>query len=69
MARFRYTINELEKPEKMEYLSDLRMLRALVAERMGDCTNVHAPLYRRLQRLGKKLDAAIESGRTDIEVG
>jgi hypothetical protein len=60
--RFRYKIDELRNKESREYLSDLQLLRAVVAERKSDVSNVYAPLSVRLSELYKKLDDLINSG-------
>lgn len=60
MAKHRYTINELLKEDHKEYLSDNKMIRALIWDRMDDCTNTLAPLYKRLTRLYKKIDKLVQ---------
>ncbi len=57
--KHRYTIKELAKPDDKDYLSDTKLLRAIVTDRMSDCTNIHAPLYVRLRKLYNKLDKQI----------
>lgn len=60
MAHYRYTINELSKPEHADYLKDNSLLIALINERMSSCTNYHAPLYVRLKALRSKLESKKE---------
>ena len=60
MAKHRYTINELLKEDHKEYLSDNKMIRAVISDRMGDCTNPNAPLYQRLKRLYNKIDKLVQ---------
>ncbi len=60
--RFRYTIKELQ--EKTDY----EMLRCICVERQSDCTNIYAPLYKRLARLMIKLERKeplTQNGHTD----
>lgn len=59
--KYRFTIKELQDKTSPDYLSDAKMLRALVIERQQSCTNVHAPLYQRLQQLYNKLSKEIET--------
>jgi hypothetical protein len=49
MAKFRYTIKDLEE------FSDYKMLSCIVLDRQDTCTNVYSPLYKRLQELYNKL--------------
>jgi len=58
--KYRFTIKELQDKNSPDYLSDAKMLRALVIERQQTCTNVHAPLYQRLQQLYNKLSKEME---------
>lgn len=55
--KFRWTIKELDEN------SDARILRGLVAERMGGL-NMYAPLHRRLTQIYDKLERAIQRERT-----
>lgn len=64
--RHRYTIDELQHTQHPNYRNDLKMLQAVVSERQSDCTNIYAPLYRRLQKLYNSLDKAIKEGRTEL---
>ncbi len=57
--RHRYTVDELARPESKEYLSDNKMLRAIISDRMGDCSNIYAPLYVRLKSLYNTLDKQV----------
>lgn len=59
--RYRFTIKELQDKNSPDYLSDAKMLRALVIERQQTCTNVNAPLYQRLQQLYNKLSKEMET--------
>ncbi len=49
MGRFRYTNKELAE------FSDYKMLAAIVLDRQSSCTNVHSPLYSRLEGLHSQL--------------
>jgi len=49
--RFRFTNEEIKT------ISDTELLRVLVVERKSTCTNVYAPLYRRLQELENRITA------------
>ena len=49
MAKFRYTIKQLEE------FSDYEMLRCIVLDRQDSITNVYSPLNKRLERLYYKL--------------
>lgn len=62
--RFRWTIEELNT------MSDIDMLKGLIAERMGN-VNIYAPLYKRLSLLHKKLDSkeSLTSNQATGEVG
>ena len=51
MSRFRYTMKELKE------FSDYKLLAAIVLDRQSSCTNMYAPLYRRLQQLYHKLNS------------
>lgn len=64
--RFRYTVNELQKPEAKEYLSDMALIVAILNERQGDCTNTNAPLYQRLKQLKAKAETLINNGKTNL---
>ena len=60
---FRYTIAELEKSKGHEdYMSDFKMLRAIINERQETITNIHSPLNKRLQSLKGKIDAWATEG-------
>lgn len=54
--RFRFTINELSRPDHKDYLTDLQLLKKLVVERQTDTTNDNAPLALRLKNLYKRLE-------------
>lgn len=58
--KFRYTVEELEKTESTNYLSDNKLLLAIINERQSSCTNIYSPLYKRLQQLKRKLEAEIK---------
>ncbi len=45
MSHFRWTIKDLEE------MTNRKLIENLIAERKEDCTNVYAPLYKRLQKL------------------
>lgn len=60
---FRYTIEELQKSESENYLSDLKLIRAIINERRSSCTNYYSPLYKRLTNLLTKVEKAIEKGQ------
>ena len=64
--KFRFTIKQLQKKDDKEYLSDLKMLRALVAERKSEVSNPYAPLSERLKELYNKLDIKINNGQTEL---
>jgi hypothetical protein len=53
MAR-RYTIKELKE------WTDMELLRHIVRDRVGTCTNPYSPLSQRLEELRKNLDRRIE---------
>jgi hypothetical protein len=59
--KHRYTIEELSRTESKKYLSDNKMIRAIIADRMGDCSNIYAPLYIRLQKLYNQYDKAVKA--------
>lgn len=44
---YRWTLKELKET------SNKRLIQALISERKGDCTNIYAPLYKRLSELEK----------------
>jgi hypothetical protein len=58
---FRWTIKELKE------LSDLRIIRGVLAERKGSCTSIYSPLYKKLTELYAKVDCAINHGQATIE--
>ena len=58
--KYRYTIEELQKK------SDYEMLRCIVEERQRDCTDIHSPLYKRLQQIYKKLKDKTTLTKKDI---
>ena len=64
--KHRFSIDELAKPTSKNYLSDDKMIRAILADRMQDCTNVNAPLYQRLQSLYRKYDKMIEAQENEL---
>ena len=59
--KHRYSMEDLER------LTDAEMLRAIVSDRMGDCTNVYSPLYRKLGQLYEKLGKQIVQEREKTE--
>lgn len=60
---FRYTIAELEKDKGSEdYMSDFKMLRAVITERQETITNMYSPLNKRLNKLKAKIDAWADEG-------
>lgn len=52
MSHKRFTMEELAN------ISDKKLLLILVQERKSGCTNIHAPLYRRLTTLERRLTEA-----------
>lgn len=73
MAKHRYLFNELITKGHKDYLSDNKMVRAILADRMGDCSNIYTPLYRRLQELYNKYDKLVnqeedEQSRTEVYI-
>lgn len=63
--KFRYTMKELEDVNSSEYLSDIRLLHAIVNERKSDL-NVYTPLSKRLSNLHHKLDKLEDAKVTDL---
>lgn len=55
--KHRYSIKELSE------MSDNEMLRAIIADRMGDCSNVYAPLHKKLSYLYDKIDEKVKAER------
>lgn len=55
--RHRFTIKELEE------LSDLEIFRILCWERQSTCTNIQAPIYKKMDRLIESLDYWIKEKR------
>ena len=43
--RFRWTIKELKE------VTNKKLIQTLIVERKSTCSNVYAPLYKRLQKL------------------
>jgi len=52
--RYRWTREELERATETE------ILRSLVVERQSFCTNMYAPLYKRLAEIYSNLSKKIE---------
>lgn len=64
--KFRFTNEELTKKDSENYLTDIKLLRALVAERQSNNTNPYTPLAERLKSLHNKLEDSIKSNKTTI---
>ncbi len=60
--RFRWTIKELEE------VSDTEFLRVLCVERQSDCTNIYAPLYKKLSNVIAKIDSKEIVNVNDIKL-
>lgn len=52
--RFRWTMKELNE------VSNKKLIETLITERKSNCTNVYAPLYKRLVKLGAWVDKNIK---------
>ena len=52
--RFRWTIKELKE------VTNKKLIQTLIVERKSDCTNIYAPLYKRLQQLENWVDKNIK---------
>lgn len=59
--RHRFTIKELEE------LSDLEIFRILCWERQSTCTNIQAPIYKKMDRLIESLDYRIKQQRIEAK--
>jgi hypothetical protein len=56
MSHFRYTIKELKE------MDDVKFISAILVEREGDCTNIYAPLTRRIQTTRLRLEQGTLTG-------
>ena len=61
--KHRWTVKELQK------FSDLEIIRATLADRMSDLTNVYSPFYRKLKELYSKIDDLIRDGYKSADKG
>ena len=59
--KFRFTINELQNEKHPDYMSDLKLIRALIVERQSAVANVYAPLNERLKKLYNKVSKGVDN--------
>ena len=53
--RFRWTVNGLK------HVSNKKLIETLITERKSDCTNVYAPLYKRLSELERWVEKEVKN--------
>jgi len=63
---FRYTIAEVKNKDSKEYMSDFRLLTAILNERQQTLTNIYSPLYQRINQLKNKI-STLSDNKKDIE--
>lgn len=58
--RFRWTMKALSS------MTDLEIIRGILAERRSDCTNVYSPLYKKLSELYNKVEKKISRKEKEL---